>query len=266
MSLLASVMIPRAEPGGGFEAPGPSVFEYPPIVGEITKPMVLIVVSAIVIFWFAFAAARPAAVVPGRLQFAGEFVYGAVRNSIARDSIGSEHYLKFVPYLFALFTFVLVNNYMGLIPFIQFPSFSRSGFAYGLAALTWILYNGVGIWKHGFFGYLKHTCVPGGVKGPVLLLIVPLEFLSNILVRPVTLALRLFANMFAGHLLLVLFAVGGQYLLIESPSFINAIGGLLSWVMFFGVTLLELLIMFLQAYVFTLLTAMYVGGAVADDH
>ena len=107
---------------------------------------------------------------------------------------------------------------------------------------------------------------PLGVKGPVLLLIVPLEFLSNILVRPVTLALRLFANMFAGHLLLVLFAIGGEYLIIESPSLVNVFGGVLAWVMFFAVSVLELLVMFLQAYVFTLLTAMYVGGALADEH
>ena len=146
------------------------------------------------------------------------------------------------------------------------PTFSRSGYAYGLAILTWLLYNGAGIWKHGLIGYLKHTCIPAGVKGPVLLLIVPLEFLSNILVRPVTLALRLFANMFAGHLLLVLFAVGGEYLIIESPSLVNVFGGVLAWVMFFAVSVLELLVMFLQAYVFTLLTAMYVGGALADEH
>lgn len=249
-----------------FVPPGPSSFEYPPIFGAVTKPMVMIVVSVVLIVALTYLMARPAAIVPGRLQFAGEYVYGSVRNGIARDTIGSEHYLKFVPYLFALFMFVLVNNYFAVIPIVQFPTFSRSGFAYGLAILTWLLYNGVGVWKHGALGYLKHTCVPAGVTGPVLLLIVPLEFLSNILVRPVTLALRLFANMFAGHLLLILFAIGGEYLVIEAPSAINVVGGLLSWVMFFAVFVLELLVLFLQAYVFTLLTAMYVGGAVADDH
>lgn len=263
---IAGVLTPMASGGSGFTPPGPADFELPPVFGEVTKPMLLLVLSVVIISVLTIAMSRKAAIVPGRLQFAGEYVYGAVRNSIARDTIGSEHYLKFVPYLFALFTFVLVNNYFSVIPLLQFPTFSRSGYVYALAAMTWLLYNGVGIWKHGFFGYLKHTCVPGGVKGPVLLLIVPLEFLSNILVRPVTLALRLFANMFAGHLLLLLFALGGQYLIIEAPSAINVFGGVLSWVMFYAVMLLELLVMFLQAYVFTLLTAMYVGGAVADDH
>lgn len=262
---LAAALVPLAS-GGGFTPPGPADFDLPPIIGGITKPMVMVVLSAVLIFAVTYAMSRKAALVPDRLQFAGEFVYGGVRNTIARDIIGAEHFLRFVPYLFTLFLFVLVNNYFGLVPLIQFPTFSHSGYAYGLAALSWLLYNGVGIQKHGPLGYLKHTCVPAGVRGPVLLLIAPLEFLSNILVRPVTLALRLFANMFAGHLLLILFALGGEYLLVEAFSPINAIGGVLAWVMFFGVSALELLVMFLQAYVFTLLTAMYVSGAVADEH
>ncbi len=263
---LATTLAPMAS-GGGFTPPGPADFDLPPIFGEVTKPMVMIVLSAVLIFALTYAMSRRAAVVPGRLQFAGEFVYGGVRNSIARDSIGSEHFMKFVPYLFTLFLFVLVNNYFGMIPLVQFPTFSHSGYAYGLAALSWLLYNGAGMWKHGVWGYIKHTTVPGGVGGPVLALIIPLEFLSNIVVRPVTLALRLFANMFAGHLLLILFALGGEYLLFEaSSSLMNIFGGVMSFVMFFAVSALELLVMFLQAYVFTLLTAMYVAGAVAEDH
>lgn len=256
----------RTATGDGFTAPGPADFDLPPVFGAVDKPMLVLVGSALVIFTFFFAASRRADVVPGRLQFAGEAVYGFVRNGIARESIGSEHYLKFVPYLFTLFIFIIVNNYVGLIPFIQFPTFSHISYAVGLALLTWLLYNGVGIWKHGLLGYLKLQTIPGGVKGPVLAVIIPLEFLSNILVRPVTLALRLFANMFAGHLLLMLFSLGGWYLIFDTDSIINSVAGVLSFVLFFGVTLLELLIMFLQAYVFTLLTAMYVGGALADEH
>ncbi|MDP3969783.1 MAG: F0F1 ATP synthase subunit A [Nocardioides sp.] len=263
--MIAANLIAAA--GGSFTPPGPADFNLPPVFGEVTKPMILLTLSAVFIFVLTYAMARRAAIVPGRLQFAGEVVYGGVRNTIARDNIGSEHYMRFVPYLFSLFLFVLVNNYFGLIPLLQFPSFSRSGMAYGLALLSWLLYNGVGMWKHGFLGYLKHTCIPAGVSGLMLVIIVPLEFFSNILVRPVTLALRLFANMFAGHLLLILFALGGEYLLFEAnASVMNIFGGVMSFVMFFGITVLELLVMFLQAYVFTLLTAMYVGGAVADEH
>lgn len=249
-----------------FHPPGPADFDLPPIFGDVTKPMVLYVLSAVLIFGLFYIASRRAAVVPSKAQFAGEYAYNFVRNSIARDSIGSHDFMKFVPYLTALFFLILVNNYYGLIPFFQFPTFSHSGYAYGLAALTWILYNGVGIAKHGFLGYFKLQSVPGGVTGPILLLIVPLEFMSNILVRPVTLALRLFANMFAGHLLLILFTLGGSYLVFDSGNILYAPVGVVAWLLAIAVSFLEALVMFLQAYVFTLLTAQYIGGALADEH
>lgn len=250
----------------GFTPPGPADFELPPIIGDVTKPMVLLALSVVIIVAVTYAMARRAEVIPGRLQFAGEYVYGFVRNTVARDSIGSEHFLKFVPYLFALFTFVLVNNYYGLIPLIQYPTMARSGFVYAIAAMSWLLYNGVGIAKHGFIGYFKHQSVPAGVGGPILILLIPLEFASNILVRPVTLSLRLFANMFAGHLLLMLFSLGGAYLIVESGNIWYAPVGVLSYLMGLMVSTLELLVMFLQAYVFTLLTAMYIGGALSEEH
>ncbi|AWB92952.1 ATP synthase F0 subunit A [Aeromicrobium chenweiae] len=254
----------------GFIAPGPGNFELPPafsILGfDVTKSMLLLVLSGILIIAITYVVSRPAAVVPGRLQFAGEAVYGFVRNGIARDSIGTHDFMKFVPYLFSLFLFVFVNNYYGVIPFLQFPTFSRISYVYGLAALTWVIYNAAGISRHGFFGYLRRQTVPGGVKGPILVLIIPLEFLSNIIVRPATLALRLFANLFAGHLLLILFSTGAAYLIFESDKIAYAPVGVLSFILGILVSFLELLVMFLQAYVFTLLTAMYIGGALADEH
>ncbi|CAN5269277.1 F0F1 ATP synthase subunit A [soil metagenome] len=267
--MTAAGAIVLASESEGFTPPGPADFEFPSVfnIGDlgVTKPMLLLVVSAVVIFAFTYLASRRAEVVPGKLQFAGEYVYGFVRNGIARDSIGSEHFMKFVPYLFSLFCFVLVNNYFGVVPFLQFATFSRSGFVYGLAALTWIVYNGVGIWKHGFGGYIKHQVLPPGVSGVILVLIIPLEFMSNILVRPVTLALRLFANMFAGHLLVILFTLGGEYLLLESKAAYIPVG-VISLILAVAISFLEMLIMFLQAYVFTLLTAMYIGGALSEEH
>jgi F-type H+-transporting ATPase subunit a len=250
----------------GFEPPGPADFELPAIVGGVTKPMLLLVLSAVLVLGFFVLAARKQAMVPGRLQYAGEQAYGFVRNDIARDIIGSRDFMRFVPYLVSLFFFVLINNLYGIIPLLQFPTFSRSGYAYGLAALTWLLYNGVGIARHGLGGYIKHQSLPSGVSGPILLLIVPLEFISNILVRPVTLALRLFANMFAGHLLLILFTLGGEYLLLHSGNLAYAPVGVISLILAVLISFLELLVQVLQAYVFTLLTAMYVSGALAEEH
>jgi F-type H+-transporting ATPase subunit a len=137
--------------------------------------------------------------------------------------------------------------------------------AYALAGLSWVIYNYVGVRRHGFLGYLKLQTVPGGVTGPILVLIVPLEFFSNLLVRPVTLALRLFANMFAGHILALLFATGGEYLLIHGAVLIKPVG-ILAWVLAIAIAFLELLVQFLQAYVFTLLNAMYISGALAEEH
>jgi F-type H+-transporting ATPase subunit a len=173
--------------------------------------------------------------------------------------------MRFVPYLVSIFFFILVNNLFASIPFFQFPTFSRSGMVYGLALLSWVIYNWVGIKKHGFGGYLKLQCVPANMSGPILILLVPLEFMSNLIVRPVTLALRLFANMFAGHLLLILFALGGEYLLVEGSALVKPVG-LLAWALFVAVAFLEMLVQFLQAYVFTLLNAMYISGALADEH
>ncbi|MGH3385714.1 MAG: F0F1 ATP synthase subunit A [Nocardioidaceae bacterium] len=259
----------RLASGQSFTPPGPADFRLPPVFGDsvfFTKPYFLLVLAALLVVWFFVATSRPSAVVPSRLQFAGEAAYNFVRNSIARDVIGSHEFMKYVPYLVALFFFILVNNYFALIPFIQYPTFSQTGFVYGLALLTWVVYNGVGIRRHGFVGYWKHQSVPPGVKGPILLLIVPLEFMSNILVRPFTLSVRLFANMFAGHLLLLLFALGGEYLILEAGNAIYIPMGVLSLLMGLIVSGLEMLVLGIQAYVFTLLTALYISGALAEEH
>jgi F-type H+-transporting ATPase subunit a len=264
---FAGSLVSTAEEG--FVPPGPGSFDLPAVfsVGGVgvTKPMLLLVLAAIVVFAFFYAAARKQQMVPGKLQFVGESMYGSVRNGLGRDIIGSKDFMPFVPYLVTIFFFILLNNWFGSIPFIQFPSFSRASMAYALAGLSWIIYNSVGVRKHGLIGYLKLQCVPGGVTGPILLLIVPLEFFSNLIVRPVTLALRLFANMFAGHILALLFATGGEYLLVHGALIIKPVG-LLAWVLAIAIAFLELLVQFLQAYVFTLLNAMYISGALADEH
>ncbi|MET0766427.1 MAG: F0F1 ATP synthase subunit A [Aeromicrobium sp.] len=261
---LASITLPAVS---GPPSPGPADFDLPGILGtEVTKPMVLVALSVVIIVALFYTMARPAAVVPGRMQFAGELVYGFVRNGIARENIGSHEYKKYVPFLFSLFLFVLVNNFYGIIPLIQFPTMSHIGYPLSIAVLAWLVYNGAGIAKKGFFGYLKHETVPAGMKGPILLLLVPLEFLSNILLRPVTLTLRLFATMFAGHLLVILFSLGGEYLLLHSDPLLNKVAGVFSVVLAIGISFLEILIMFLQAYVFTLLTSMYISEAIADEH
>jgi len=273
---LVATLIPRGEE---FTPPGPGDFNLPPIgpdktfvfLGEtmylgVTKPIIMLVLSAVLIFVFFRAAAAKGAMVPGRLQFVGEQAYTSVRNGLGRDVIGSHDFQRFVPYLFTLFFFILLNNFFGSLPFIQFPTFSRSGMVYSLALLSWVIYNAAGIRaKGGLLKYLKHQCVPQGVPVAMLPLLIPLEFMSNILVRPVTLALRLFANMLAGHILLILFALGGEYLLVHGALAVKPVG-VVAWLLFIAISFLELLVQFLQAYVFTLLNAMYISGALSDEH
>ena len=267
---MSQVSLDGIAAGAGFNPPGPVDFQLPDILRGnqilLTKASLLLMLSAIIVVVAFRASVRKASVVPSRAQFAGEQAYSFVRDGIARDMIGERDFAKFVPLLVSLFFFVLVNNLFGLIPIIQFPSFSRAGFAYGLAILVWLIYNGIGIARHGLVGYFKLATVPGGVPAWILPLLIPLEFLSNILIRPVTLSLRLFANMFAGHLLLLLFAGGADYLLLHAEGPLVKPAGVMSFVMGVLVGFLELVVEILQAYVFTLLTASYIAGALADEH
>ncbi|WP_214404113.1 F0F1 ATP synthase subunit A [Pseudonocardia lacus] len=252
-------------PSPGFDAPGVEDFNLPPIFGEVTKPVLLFVLAAVLVWAFFTITSRRPQLVPSKTQFLGESFHGIVRNSIARDNIGHD-YLKYVPYLTTLFAFILVNNLFGIIPLIQFPSFSHPGMAYALAAMSWLIYNAVGIRKHGFVGYLRVSTWPPGVPWWVRIILTPIEFLSNILLRPVTLSLRLFGNMFAGHLLLLVFILGGEYMLLHSETLLVNFLSPFAFAMGIVFTFFEAFIQVVQAYVFTILTASYIGTVLADDH
>jgi F-type H+-transporting ATPase subunit a len=252
-----------------FIPPGPEDFNLPPIIPGVdwfTKPVLVAALSVIVILWFFWGASHKAEIVPSKLQFAGELGYNFVRNSIARDAIGSQDYMKYVPYLCGLFFFILLNNVAATIPLIQFPTFSHVGWAYAAAILSWLIYNGVGIRKHGFLGYLRHQTMPAGVPWWLMPLMIPIEFISNILVRPVSLSLRLFANMFAGHILLLVFVLGGEYMVFETGNIALGGVGIITFLMGLAIAGLELFVQAIQAYIFVVLTAQYIGSAIAEDH
>ncbi|HET8987059.1 MAG TPA: F0F1 ATP synthase subunit A [Humibacillus sp.] len=250
-----------------YTAPGVEEF-WQPLFGTdgpwaVTRPMLLLVVATIIVLWFLLATTRKKALVPSRGQMATEAVYGLVRNGIAKDLIGSKEFLKFVPLLFSLFMIILVNNFFGVIPPFSYPTFSRIGFPIALSLIVWVVFHVVGMKKHGFFGYWK-SLVPSGLPKGMILPIFFLELITDLFTRPVTLALRLFGNMFAGHILIVLFITGGWYMLTSGG--ILVVAGGVTWIFALVMTLFELLVEFLQAYVFTLLAALYIGGAIADEH
>ncbi|WP_285725313.1 F0F1 ATP synthase subunit A [Psychromicrobium xiongbiense] len=267
---MNALVLPAEGPtdGGGFTPPGIGEAGLPGAWFHwdgITRYQVLVVLSVVIIAVFFLLAARKGKLVPGRLQFAGEAAYGFVRNSIAKDVIGGKDFIKFVPVLFTLFFFILINNIYGAIPFFELPTFSHVGGAYALAALVYILWIAVGIKRNGI-RYLKLAVVPSGVPWPLLFLLVPIEIISNFIVRPMTHSLRLFATMLAGHLIVLIagysvhFLIDQENVLVKGTSILVVAG-------FAAMYMLEALIMVLQAYVFTLLTAIYIEGALhADSH
>lgn len=260
----------------GYWPPGAHSFDSRPLFPGVLPDWVnnhiaQAVIGTVIVIAFWLWMARGQKVVPGKRQTVGELIYDFVRNGIARDILGPE-FRKYLPLLLTIFSFILVNNLFGQFFFFMFPTFSKIGFAWGLAFVAWLVYNGAGIKKHGFLGYLKHATIPSGVPPFLYPLIIPLEFLSNIIVRPITLGLRLFANLFAGHLVIVVFVVGGTLLLTATenlggfPIPLLKTAGVVSLLFSFAIFALELLIGAIQAYIFTVLTAQYVSSAIAEDH
>jgi F-type H+-transporting ATPase subunit a len=251
-------------PRCGFPAPDTGLFEWPGIGGTvIDKPIVLAVFCAALVVIFFWAATANSRLVPGRMQSVGELGYLFVRDQVSRSIIGKKGD-KYVPFLVSLFFFVWFMNLMSIIPLAQFPVTSRIAFPAGLAIMVWLVYMGVGFKRHGFVGYLRVLCWPSGVPAGVMVILVPIEFLSNVLVRPFTLAIRLFANMFAGHLLIATFSIAAWYLL--SPNVVGLLASATSLVMAVVMTAFELLIQALQAFIFVALTASYINGALEEAH
>ena len=266
MSLNALVSLASAG-GGGYQTPTSAEF-YQPLWFDgpfaVTRPAVVLMLSVAGIAWWLIATTRRAAIVPSKGQWVTESMYGFIRNGVARDIIGSKDFLRFVPLLFSMFVLILVNNLFGVIPPIQYPTMSRIGIPIALTLVVYVTYHYIGIKRVGLGEYFKHL-VPAGLPGWIVPLIFVLEVITFFITRPLTLALRLFGNMFAGHLLLLLFITGGQYMITTGGIGLK-VAGAGSYVMAFVLTIFEILIEFLQAYIFTLLAATYIAGSLVDEH
>lgn len=250
--------------GGTFVPPGADSFVLPPIFGGVTKPMVLVALSVVIVGVYFVIATRKMSLVPSKSQFVAESIYDFSRNT-ARDQIGSKDFRPYIPLIFTLFTFVLVNNIYGIIPLVQFPTMSHFGFPVGLLIVVYVTYHGVGIKRHGFFGYLKYVMFPPGVPKPIYILLAPIEFFSKFVTNPFALAIRVFAAMFAGHLILLVFTAGGEFLLTEAGTALKPVS-VVSFLFAIALTFVEALIQVLQAYIFALLSASYIGSALAEEH
>ena len=259
------------EGGDGFVAPGLGEFFPEPLTSfsllgvefEITRITLIMWLATAVMLAIMVAAVRKPSIVPGKMQFIGESGYSLVRDGIGRDVVGPRG-LPFVPFLAALFFFILANNLMAIIPFAQISPMSKFAFPLVLAMICWVIYIWVGIREQGAGKYFKDILFLPGVPKAAYILITPIEVLQNFVVRPFTLAVRLFANMFAGHMLLVVFSLGAVYLF--SRDNYSIVFGPVSALMAIAMTFFELLVIFLQAYVFTILMGTYLNGSIEAEH
>ena len=216
----------------------------------------LIGVACVIVFYILVTA--KASIVPNRLQSVGELGYEFIANMI-RDTIGEEGF-KFFPLVFSLFMFVFMANMLGMVPYF-FTTTSQVIVTASLALLVFFTVIIYGIIKNGL-GFFK-LFAPSGVPWPLLILLVPLEIIS-FFVRPVTLSLRLFGNILAGHIVLKLFVGFGAAM--AAAGGLTALLAPLPVVMALAITALEFLVAFLQAYIFAILTCIYLNDAFHPSH
>jgi F-type H+-transporting ATPase subunit a len=228
----------------------------------VNKVVLIMWVSALLAIALFVAGSRKRALVPTGVQNVAESIIDFVDDSIVMQTMGPDG-RKFTPFLTCLFTFILFCNLWEVIPFVQMPANARMAMPMFFSLLVWLIFNVVGIAKQGFFHYFKGIMFPPGVPWPIYILVTPIELVSTILVRPLSLAVRLFANMLAGHLVLVTFAVISAALWVKS---VNIVILPFSFLLLVALTGFEVLVSFLQAFIFTILAAVYIGGAMHPEH
>jgi F-type H+-transporting ATPase subunit a len=237
--------------------------------GELAKNAVvltnysffLIVAVALTALLF-FLASRKMSMVPKGLGNAGEWGVEFVRNNIVLDVMGSEG-LAYLPFIVTVFFAVLFNNFLGLIPGFK-PGTGTLGTTFAWGIMVFVVYNWIGFRKNGFVGYLK-SFLPSGTPWWLIPLIYPLEVISHFL-RPFTLGVRLYANMYAGHIVLGVFGIF-VVMVFEQITVGGIVVGALSLAMQIVMYAFEVFVAFIQAYVFAILTAVYMNGALhATEH
>jgi F-type H+-transporting ATPase subunit a len=214
---------------------------------------------------YVIAARRDPLVAPKGVRNLAEVGVVFIEDQIVMQSIGRDG-LGWTPFLLTLFIFVYLCNLPGVIPILQFPATARMAIPFFLAMVVWLIYNTVGF-KHNGLKYLTGMLWPRTVPVAMRPLVGLIEFLSNIILRPFSLAVRLFANMLAGHMLLVTFALLANALLFaETKQLLLKPLTILPIFMLLFLTAFEILVGLLQAYIFTILTGVYIGLAKHPEH
>ena len=275
LSLLTRAAYTESSSG---EFHAPSIMEfYPEVIAfegtpfELNRIMLirlLVMTALIVLFWLWTSKFKSAyknnTLVPSRFQLMGEISLNFVRKSIAHEQLGEKDGDRFLPLLSTMFFLVLGMNITGVIPGLNIAGTSVIGLPLVLAAAAYVTFIYAGVRKHGGH-FFTAALFPAGVPKAFYILVTPIEFLSTFILRPVTLALRLMMNMIAGHLLLVLCFSATQFFFFNAEGIFKFFGAG-TFLFGFAFTLFEILVAFLQAYVFTLLTTVYIQLALADEH
>ncbi|HLP23919.1 MAG TPA: F0F1 ATP synthase subunit A [Microbacteriaceae bacterium] len=251
---------------------GPSISEFfPPTIidfegttFDVNRIIIVRFISVVALLLVFYFGTRKLTVVPGRFQSVIEMGLDLVRVNIAEDLLGKKDGKRFLPILTTIFFMVLFMNITGIIPFLNIAGTSVIGVPLVLAAVSYVTFIYAGI-KKSPAKFFKNALFPSGVPWPVYIIVTPIEIISTFVIRPLTLTLRLLMNMVVGHLLLVLFFAASSFFLFSLSGgwSLLAIG---SFAFGFAFTVFEILVAVLQAYVFTLLTAVYIQLAVADEH
>ena len=275
LSLLTRAAYTESSSG---EFHAPSIMEfYPDVIAfegtpfELNRIMLirlLVMTALIVLFWLWTSKFKSAyknnTLVPSRFQLMGEISLNFVRKSIAHEQLGEKDGDRFLPLLSTMFFLVLGMNITGVIPGLNIAGTSVIGVPLVLAAAAYVTVIYAGVRKHGGH-FFTAALFPAGVPKAFYILVTPIEFLSTFILRPVTLALRLMMNMIAGHLLLVLCFSATQFFFFNADGIFKLFGAG-TFLFGFAFTVFEILVAFLQAYVFTLLTTVYIQLALADEH
>lgn len=245
------------------------LFEFPAIftIGglEFTRTHLLMLLAALVVVAVLYLGLRRQSVVPTKFGAAVEGIVGFIRDDVARDIIGPES-RKYLPYLLSIFTFILVGNLFEITPFINFPVTSRMAIPAFLALITYVIFMFIGFAKNGF-KYLIDTVWPKHVPVGLRWLVGLIELVSVFFLRPFTLAVRLFANMVAGHLMLTLLLGSGFIFLFAVPDIgVKALIGVPWLALGLFIFVFEIVVSVLQAYIFTLLSAVYIESSIHLEH
>ncbi|MEV6150932.1 F0F1 ATP synthase subunit A [Nonomuraea sp. NPDC052129] len=252
-----------------FKAPGTELFDFDPILPGgpewLTKPTLLALLSSIIVIalcWGAFAKPK---LVPRGWQNLGEYAYVFVREQVAKPNLGKDAD-RWMGLLLTIFLTVLVWNLMGVVPFIQFPVAAHIDFPLGLAISVYVVKVYLGVKHHGVRGYLKGVVYLEGLPGWAYGIYAPLILAETFINSLFTHFIRLFANMFAGHLLLAFFSSVGFWFLFERLTVLGAGIGVLGVAMTILMTAFEMFIQFLQAFLFALLAAMFIASGLKGSH